>query len=164
MKENDIKIKWEWSPGGVRMALQWRDASPAPDSFDIFSPEEAPGRRLTSSATRHSFHYQACTLLGGHKVTVDLTAAVLTSLSFSVGNLQLEVRIKIYIYSSELFDSPLAQCCWSQWWSRAMQPWFKNCGSLTEAHFQEITDLLVLLNQAQTWNNLLSCPNSRISC
>lgn len=50
MKENDIKIKWEWPPR-ARMALRWRNPSPAPDSLDILSPEEAPGRRLTSSTT-----------------------------------------------------------------------------------------------------------------
>lgn len=62
MKENDIKTKWEW-PLGVRMALQWRNPSPARDSLDISSPEDAPGRRLTSPTTlhHHSSHYQTFT-------------------------------------------------------------------------------------------------------
>ena len=59
MKENDIKTKWEWPPGAW-MDLQWRNPSAAPDSLDVFSPEEAPGLRLTSSTTllRRSFHYR----------------------------------------------------------------------------------------------------------
>lgn len=53
MKENDIKTQ-RVPPWGLSMALRCRNPSPALDSPDIFSPEEAPGRRLTSSTTPRS--------------------------------------------------------------------------------------------------------------
>lgn len=82
MKENDIKIKWE-RPLGVRMAGRWRNPSQAQDSPDVFSPEEAPRRRLTLSTTppRHSVQYQTFTpssLLERNKVTdIQAVTAVL---------------------------------------------------------------------------------------